>query len=132
MGLVPRCFFSSFPTVEIRFWSILLGYVWVRTFFFFFTFLRPLGYCHVCQSQPGPVKAGVGVSVQVGMPTYLNPFLEYWVISTCSTERRSFLSPFLFFVFHLSCLSTCPLLDGLYRVIILARFLLHAVGVFVG
>lgn len=95
--------FFFFPYCLILFWSILLlGYVWVRTFFF--TFLRPLTATFVRVRVR--VRVGLSVSVKVGMPTYLNPFLESWVISTCSTERNLFFLPF--FVF----LSTCSSLTG--------------------
>lgn len=46
------------------------------------------------------VSVGLSVSVKVGMPTYLNPFLESWVISTCSAEGNLFFLPF-FVSFHL-------------------------------
>lgn len=115
-------FFFFFPYCLILFWSILLlGYVWVRTFFF--TFLRPLTATSVRVRVR--VRVGLSVSVQVGMPTYLNPFLESWVISTCSTERNLFFLPFLCFFPPVP-----PSLDGSCRVIILTRFLLHAVGIF--
>lgn len=90
-------FFFFFPYCLILFWSILLlGYVWVRTFFF--TFLRPLTATSVRVRVR--FRVGLSVSVQVGMPTYLNPFLESWVISTCSTEGNLFFLPF-FVSFHL-------------------------------
>lgn len=92
MGLVPRFFFLlSLLSNSLLVYSfgVRLGpYIF---FLHFFALLVTATFVRV------RVRVGLSVSVKVGMPTYLNPFLESWVISTCSTEGNLFFLPFCFF-----------------------------------
>lgn len=120
-------FFFFFPYRLIHFWSILLlGYVWVRTFFFHFsTLLVTVTFARASRSRVDVRVVSVPELRRGSPPAYLNPF-ESWVLSTCSTERKSFsFSYFLYFVFHLSFhlfLFLGLSLDRSRRIIILVRF----------